>query len=193
MPVSSRVQRLLAAGVAATAVFLGLTWALHLKDSPQRDAGKTADTGRASSARTAPDTRHEVMALQAELQKKPNHVPILFRLAQLARENGKPAEAVPLLRKIIQQEPENAEARLELGRDLYETGDVTGALEQTNQILMKDPKNVDALYNAGAIYANGNKPAVARDYWKRTVASDPNSESGKRAAEGLQRLSESGK
>jgi hypothetical protein len=87
---------------------------------------------------------------------------------------------------------ENAEARLEMGRDLYETGDVTGALEQTNLILTKDPKNVDALYNAGAICANANKPGVARDYWKRTVASGPNSESGKRAAEGLERLREPG-
>ena len=120
-------------------------------------------------------------------------LPILTRLAQIARENGKPAEAIPYLRRIIQLEPKNTEARLELGRNLYDTGDVTGAMEQTNQVLSEDQKNVDALYNMGAIYANSSKPEIARDYWKRAVASDPASDSGKRAAQSLQRLTGSDK
>ena len=115
-------------------------------------------------------------------------MPILTRLAQLARENGKPGDAIPYLRKIIELEPKNAEAHLELGRDLYDTGDINGALDQTNQVLTQDPKNADALYNLGAIYANSNKIAAAREYWARAVASDPSSESGKKAAEGLARL-----
>ena len=195
MSLNPRVQRLLVAAVAAVAVFLGLTWFLLVKNAPPKGTGKasSAETGRPPVADKAADNRHEAMALQAELQKKPNHVPILFRLAQLARENGKPAEAIPLLRKILQVEPANAEARLELGRNLYDTGDVAGALEQTNRILTTDPKNVDALYNVGAIYANSSKIDAAREYWQRTVASDPNSESGKRAAEGLLRLGGSGK
>jgi predicted Zn-dependent protease len=72
---------------------------------------------------------HEVKALEAELQKKPNHAPILLRLAQLARERDKPAEAIPPLRQILGEEPGILEARLELGRALYDTGDVQGALE----------------------------------------------------------------
>jgi cytochrome c-type biogenesis protein CcmH/NrfG len=189
MSLSSRTSRIALAAAAAVAVFVALSWAIHLKDAPSPAVSKTpaADSTRPPGAGV--DSRHEAMALESQLQKKPNHVPILIRLAQIARENGKPAEAIPYLRRIIQMEPKNTEARLELGRNLYDTGDVTGALEQTNKILAGDPKNVDALYNMGAIYANSSKPGVARDYWKRAVASDPASDSGKRAAQSLQRLS----
>jgi tetratricopeptide (TPR) repeat protein len=170
------------------AVSLALMWALHLKDAPLPAAGKAPEAARPPATEMAADTRHEAMALQAELQKKPNHVPILIRLAQIARESGKPAEGIPHLRKVLELEPKNTEARLELGRDLYDTGDVTGALSVTNQILIENPKNADALYNMGAIYANSSKPDIAREFWTRAVASDPTSDSGKRAAESLPRL-----
>jgi tetratricopeptide (TPR) repeat protein len=177
------------------AVTVGLMLALRMKDAPSPNAGKAPQTeaGRPSATEIAADRRHEAMALQAELQKKPTHVPILFRLAQLARESGKPAEAIPHLRKILDLEPKNTEARLELGRDLYDTGNVTDALKETNQILIENPKNPDALYNMGAIYANSSQPDAARQYWRRAVASDPASDSGKRAAESLPRLSGSHK
>ena len=164
MSLSSRTFRIVLAAAAAVAVFLALTSAIHLKDAPDPAVSKApaADSARPPSAGV--DSRHEVMALESQLQKKPNHVPILTRLAQIARENGKPAEAIPYLRRIIQREPKNTEARLELGRNLYDTGDVTGAMEQTNQVLSEDQKNVDALYNMGAIYANSSKPEIARDY-----------------------------
>jgi cytochrome c-type biogenesis protein CcmH/NrfG len=193
MSLSSRTFRLTLAAAAAVAVFVALTAAIHLKDTPSPAVSKAPAAESAQAPVAGVDSRHEAMALESQLQKKPNHVPILTRLAQIARENGKPAEAIPYLRKIIQLEPKNTEARLELGRNLYDTGDVTGAMEQTNQILNGDPKNVDALYNMGAIYANSSKPEVARDYWKRAVASDPSSDSGKRAAQSLQRLSGSDK
>jgi len=179
---SSKIRTILLAG-AALAVALVLLWAPRTKDARSANARKDS-----SASQTAAVKRHEAMALQAELQKKPDHVPILFRLAQLDRESGKPAEAIVHLHRILELEPKNMDARLELGRDLYETGDVTGALSETNQILIENPRNVDALYNMGAIYANVSKPAVAREYWTRAVSSDPNSESGKRAAEGVARL-----
>ncbi|PYT22689.1 MAG: hypothetical protein DMG57_34450 [Acidobacteria bacterium] len=188
-PISTKASRIAGAGLAAIAVFLALSWALRLKDAPVPASGKS---GRADAkqpaAETGLDKRHEAMALESELRKKPNHVPILFRLAQLARENGKNTEAVTHFRKIIELEPKNREAHLELGRTLYDIGDVTGALEQTNRILMEKPSDVDALYNVGAIYANSNKMDLARDYWNRAVKSAPNSESGQKAAEGLKRL-----
>jgi|SRR5579871_708540 len=182
----SRTFRIAIAAVPALILFGALTYVMRLKDSPSTPVAKAP----AQDASNSPgvDKRHEALALQSQLEKKPNHVPILTRLAQLSRENGKPAEAIPYLRKIVSIEPKNSEARLELGRDLYDTGDVAGALEQTNHVLAAEPGNVDALYNLGAIYANTNKTDLARDYWNRAVAASPASESGRRAAESLQRL-----
>jgi len=192
MSIHSRSTRIALSVAPAAAIFATFTYAIHWKRALPPTATKivSTDSSAPAAGSAVADKRHEALALESQLQKKPNHVPILTRLAQLARENGKPGKAIPYLRKIIELEPKNTEAHLELGRDLYDTGDITGALEQTNQILTRDPKNVDALYNLGAIYANSNKIPAARGYWARAVASDPTSDSGMRATEGLARLIE---
>ena len=134
------------------------------------------------------DKAHEIKALEIELQKKPNHVPILLRLAQIQRESGKVAEASKYLQQILAQEPRNLDARLELGRALFDLGDVSGAIEQTKLILKENPSHTEALYNLGAIYGNLNNETMAREYWTRTIASNPNSESARQAKENLTRL-----
>lgn len=131
----------------------------------------------------------ELESLQQHLSKKPNHTPVLLRMAQVAREMGKPAEAAQHLRQALQQEPGNREARLELGRALYETGDIGGAIKETQELLSKDPRDVDALYNSGAIYGNMKQDDLARKYWLQAVAIAPGSPSGQLAKQGLSQLS----
>ncbi len=149
----------------------------------------SVDTER--PANPTADKEHELKALAVELKKKPGHAPILFRMAQLSRELGRPGEAVVQLKQVVAVEPKNTDAYLELGRALYETNDLQGAIDQTKHVLQMDPKQVDALYNLGAIYANLNRADLARDYWNRAVAAAPDSDSGKRAQEGLQKLGSS--
>jgi Flp pilus assembly protein TadD len=95
---------------------------------------------------------------------------------------------VKYLRRLTAADDGNLDGHLELGRALYETNDVAGAIAETNRVLKIDPKNVDALYNLGAIYANVNKPELARQYWTQAVASDPQSDSGRNAQAGLRKL-----
>jgi len=132
---------------------------------------------------------HELKTLEAQLQQKPDHTPILFRQAQIYRETGKPAEAAKLLRQIVANEPNNSQARLELGRVLFDLGDAQGAIAETNAILKSDPKNTDALYNLGAIYGNLNNEKLAQEYWNRTIAADPYSASADLARQALGRIS----
>ncbi len=156
----------------------------HSTDTKIRPAESSASVPAPPADATA-SKDHELKALAVELEKKPNHGPILMRMAQLDREMGKPADAVAHLRQLTKAEPENVEAHLELGRSLYETNDITGAIEETNRVLKLSPKNVDALYNMGAIYANVNKPDLARQYWTDAVTADAASDSGKRAQQAL--------
>ncbi len=148
----------------------------------------TRPSAPVSSGNPTADRVHELKALEQELQKKPEHPPILFRMAQLSSELGKNTDAVSYLRRLLKVESGNNEARLELGRLLYETNDLQGSIAETAKILESDPKQVDALYNLGAIYANLDKLDTAREYWMRAVASDPASDSGKRAKESLSKL-----
>ena len=131
---------------------------------------------------------HELKELAVQLQKKPGHLPVLMRMAQIEHDQGKLSDAVTHLREALASEPGNADVHMELGRTLYESGDRDGALKETEQAIAINPKHVDALYNLGAIYANLGDTQRARSYWEKAIASDPESESGKKARDGLARL-----
>jgi Flp pilus assembly protein TadD len=136
------------------------------------------------------DRERELETLRHDLQQNPTHVPILLRLAEVSRETGKMDESVEYLRQALKEDPKNHDALLELGRSLFETGDVGGAIRETTRLLEADPSNVDALYNLGAIHGNLGQDAQARQYWKKAVDLAPQSQSGRRAAAGLQQLAE---
>ena len=149
------------------------------------------------SESTAPQARpaavqdnpaHELKELAVQLQKKPGHLPVLMRMAQLEHDQGKLAEAEVHLREALAAEPGNADVHLELGRVLYEKGDKNEALKETERCLAINPAHADALYNLGAIHANLGDAGRARSYWEKLIASAPESDSGKKAREGLARL-----
>ena len=149
----------------------------------------------AAARKTAPQPKpgvetpdHELKALAVELEKKPGHVPVLMRMAQIERDKGNLAGAASHLQEAVKTEPGNADARLELGRVLYEKGDVGSAIAQTEKILESNPNQVDALYNLGAIYANLGNAERARSYWKRAVAAGAGAESGRKAKDALAKL-----
>jgi len=150
---------------------------------------ETAD--RQNALPSAADQEHELAGLKDQLKKNPNHTPVLLRMAEVARGLGKTAESIDYLTQAISGDPGNVEARLELGRELFETGKIDKAIEVTKQILEKKPGNADALYNLGAIYGNLGQDDIARQYFQKAVASEPDSPSGKNAKKGLETLSAS--
>ena len=150
----------------------------------------TNPTYEAVSAGTEPpkDSIHEKAALELDLKKNPGHPPILIRLAELSRDAGQPKQAVEYLRQAVAADPKNLDARLELSRSLYEINDVDGAIAETKSLLADYPNQIDALYNIGAIYANLGKTDLARQYWTQAVATDPNSDSGRKSAAALTKI-----
>ena len=140
------------------------------------------------SAAVQDSPAHELKELALLLQKKPGHFPVLMRMAQIERDQGMLAAAITHLREAVASEPANADAHVELGRALWEKGDRGEALKATEQALAINPKHVDALYNLGAIQANLGDTKDARSYWERAIESAPESDSGKKAREGLARL-----
>ena len=142
----------------------------------------SSGTPQPSGARTpGSDKQHEAVFLSEALKKKPDHAPVLMRLAQVSAESGKHDQAIRYLKEILEREPANLEARLELGKAFFESGDVQSGIEQTKRILERQPEHADALYNIGAIYANLGNSSLALEYWNRLFASQPQSESARRA------------
>lgn len=183
----TRSARILTGTVLAAAIAVPLYFLVERGNSPS-PPGASTSSPPASSSNPNADRAHEFKALEQELAKKPEHPPILLRMAQISSELGKPADAIAYLQRLVKADPGNVDGSLELARLLYESHDVQGALSQTKKILEANPKQVDALYNAGAIYANLNDFAQARIYWNSAVASDGASDSGKRARESLGKI-----
>jgi Flp pilus assembly protein TadD len=131
---------------------------------------------------------HELQELGVQLKRKPGHIPVLLRMAQLERQKGDLNSAADHLQEAVKSEPTNQDAHLELGRLLYERKDVNGAIAETEKVLELNPKQVDALYNMGAIYANLGNVERARSYWSKAVAVDAASDSGQKARNALKHL-----
>ena len=172
----------LAVGVGVFFLLGGLD-SVHTKTSPAPSV-KAIDT----NAPPPQDPTHEKAALEEELKKKPEHPPILLRLAELAHDVGQPKQAAEYLKRAVAADPRSLDARLELSRTLYEINDVDGALTETKRLLIDHPNQIDALYNIGAIYANLGKTDLARQYWTQAVATDPGSDSGRKSADGLTKI-----
>lgn len=168
----------------ASLILIGVATVFLLRLKPQQDAPPPAT--KAAAAADNPD--HELKELSVQLEKKPGHYPVLMRMAQIEHDQGKLADAEKHLREAVVSEPSRADVHLELGRVLYEKGDHQGAQTETEQALTLDPKYVDALYNLGAIYANNGDPERARTYWEKAVQLEPESDSGKKARDGLGKL-----
>ena len=86
-------------------------------------AESTAPPARPAAVQDNPV--HELKELAVQLQKKPGHLPVLMRMAQIEHDQGKLAEAEAHLREALAGEPGNADVHLELGLVLYEKGDKT--------------------------------------------------------------------
>jgi Flp pilus assembly protein TadD len=171
------VSLALAVAAGSAALYVGFG-----SNSPKR-----ASQPHTSVAPPQPD-QHEMKVLSEALKKKPDHAPLLFRMAQLSSQSHHPAEAVQYLRQILQKEPDNPDARLELGKALFEAGDLEGAVSETKLLLVKRPAHPDALYNLGAIYANVGNGKLARDFWQKLIDGQPGSESARRAQQMLAQL-----
>ena len=150
---------------------------------------KPAATGTKTAPPVVPENpAHEKASLEEQLKKNPNHPPILLRLAEIENTAGHPAEAQKYLRQALERDSSNVDARLELSKSLYETGKTEDAIAEAKRLLADHPNQVDALYNLGAIYANQGALVVARQYWTQAIAADANSESGKKAQDGLAKI-----
>ena len=150
----------------------------HSSSTTQAHRGTVAAHGAIDGS---PVDDHEEKMLTEALSKKPDHAPVLLRMAALAATQRQFEKAIGYLERALRSEPKNVEVRLEYGRILFESGRITEDIEQTQLILKDQPENADALYNLGAIYGNIGDREKAGKYWDQLISSKPESESGRRA------------
>ena len=100
------------------AIGLGVYFLLGGLNSFRSNSSPAATKAVDTRAAAPQDPTHEKAALEEELKKKPDHGPILLRLAELARDAGQPKQAAEYLKKAVATDTKNIDARLELSRTL---------------------------------------------------------------------------
>ena len=111
---------------------------------------------------------------RSALQQGLEH-PLLLNLAALGLEQeGRGAEAEPLLRRAVHLSPRDASCRNALGLCLLRLSRPQQALEQFDALLALDPKLPHAFVNRGnALHALGLQAAAEQSY-RRALEIDPN-------------------
>ena len=188
--------------LAAIAIAVGLTaWIIGRQFASAPERAHVTSTGpsagpmlKAVSKTTITTTKapstpaHEKAFLEEQLKANPNHPPTLLRLAEMEHADGKLPQARQHLEQAIKSDPTLIDARLELSLVCYEMNDPAEAEKQNLAVLKQDSKQPDALYNLGAIYANHDRYAEARQFWNDAVKYGKDSPSGKNAAVALTKL-----
>jgi cytochrome c-type biogenesis protein CcmH/NrfG/DNA-directed RNA polymerase subunit RPC12/RpoP len=144
-----------------------------------------------------PNDAHQNQALMSELeslekavQENPGDAATMLHLANRLQDAKFLPKAVETYRKYLAIKPDDANATVDLGVTYYEMSmtdtiqreeDLQLAQNQFQAALKLNPKHQLALFNLGVVGLMHGDMATAKDWFKKTIAIDSTSETGRRA------------
>ncbi|HEX9051011.1 MAG TPA: DUF1736 domain-containing protein [Anaeromyxobacter sp.] len=127
----------------------------------------------ALTARQAATWRDDATLFSAAVRVVPRSAKVRVKLAELALEGGRPAEAVAEARAAIAILPGIERARIVAARALRAEGRDGEALGLLREELAMTPASADALHVTGAILRDAGRVDEAAAAWQRAVSADP--------------------
>jgi tetratricopeptide (TPR) repeat protein len=124
----------------------------------------------------APGFQARLHDAQAALAADSSNVELLLNLAHLYDDGHRPADAVPLYRRVIEIRPGEAMPHFDLAGALVELQEFDEATSVLEEWLRQEPSDVRALFNLGAVRANAGDPQGARTWFQRVI--DESSDTG---------------
>ena len=142
------------------------------------------------SIETKDDPHSEIMMLEEMWKQHPTHAPIALQLGNLYAAEGEHQKAIRFYREFLKLDTSATgwEVRLDIAKSLHATGKPEEAKAELQGILQRVPDHAGALYNLGAIEANGGRYQAARGYWERLITKHPQDTLALFAAQSLQQL-----
>jgi tetratricopeptide (TPR) repeat protein len=117
--------------------------------------------------------QREIKAYKEALQKDPDNIEYLNRLAHLYIMTHQFEKAEAVLVKAVKIDPSNAESRLQLGRVYLWEGKDQLADEMAHEILLMDSNHADAYALKGMVAESLGDDLAARRYYEAALHIDP--------------------
>jgi cytochrome c-type biogenesis protein CcmH/NrfG len=150
-----------------------------------------AESAAPSNTPAAPPRLDTARVSQLEQQAKasPSDAAVRTELGNLYFDGERYDQAIQWYDAALKLDPKNVNVSTDLAVAFYYTNQTDQALKQLNYSLSVDPRHLKSLLNQGIVLAFGKQDlAGAQKAWERVVAIAPDSEEGKKAAQGLEGL-----
>lgn len=125
----------------------------------------------------------EINQLEAKVNENPDDLESTLHLAHMQQDAGLSEKAIANYQKYLSKFPEDADARVDMGICYYNLNDYDKAIKEMEIAIKYQPKHQIAYLNLGIVNLTAKNLEASREWFKKTVELDPNSEAGKRAQE----------
>ena len=129
------------------------------------------------------ENMNEMTELENKIKSNPEDMESTLHLAHLQQDAKFYEKAIENYKKYLEKNPKDADARVDMGICFYSLGDYTSAINEMEAALKYQPNHQIACLNLGIVNLTAQNVAASKEWFKKAVAIDPNSEAGKRAQE----------
>lgn len=124
---------------------------------------------------------NEINDLENKIRANPNDFESTLHLAHLLQDSRFFEKAISNYKKYLAKYPDNSDARVDMGICFYNLGDYTNAISEMETALKYDPKHQIAHLNLGIVNLTAGNIEVSKEWFKKAVELNPDSEAGKKA------------
>jgi tetratricopeptide (TPR) repeat protein len=136
------------------------------------DAGNaTAHEGRARLLEARGEIAKAIEDYSAAYRAQPSRE-LALKLAELHTRAGQPQAAIQLYRRLLLEKPDDLTSRVEMACLMGDNGQREEGEKEINKVVAAKPTDSKLLAKAGDFFFK-EKPAVAADYYKRSLDADP--------------------
>lgn len=129
------------------------------------------------------DKLDEIAELENKIKANPDDMESTLHLAHLSQDSGLLEKAIINYKKYLKKNPENADARVDMGICYYNLGDYTSAINEMETAIKYEPKHQIAHLNLGIVNLTAQNLQESKEWFRKAVEINPESEAGKRAQE----------
>jgi len=166
------------AGALVVIVILGIG---VFRNSPKEVSQQNQSLGMGPDAAANSTLMSDIDALQKSVDANPKNAELVLHLANALHDAKFTPRAIEMYKKYLLLKPADPDARVDMAICYFESGDSPTALKEMHTALKYDPKHQMATFNIGIVNLNQGNLQESNEWFKKTVALDPNTQVAQRA------------